>query len=611
MQRCAFCGATELISDKARGDVVCGQCGELLKEGELIADVTFGSSGSGAATLAGQNVSWSGHGNATGCLSEDSISRGLTKIGWLADQLNLNSRIQESGGRMFRLAASLQFIRGRPTRFVACACLYVICRQNKSPHLLMDFSGVLGVSVKILGRVYMRLLKRLVGGDPASSQFLGDTGVLDVPLIDPSIFIERYSRKLSLGPKTQRVQNTAKKLILFMRRDWITLGRRPNGLVGAALLIASFFHSVKCSAKDIADIVRIGEDTIRLRLTEMRHTPLALMNKSDFETTDPTKLQIEDSDRPSIPPCLRKERRQKAWANAIEDAVDLEDEACEVTGRAKRRKVIHKRSVDARTSRKFADPRGKSGPDYGGEAGVAATQQSPVLPLASSASTQATQDVESAATGLSDSMRMELYTATMPSTAELHDVVTDILGPEAAQIVVQSSGSSNADAIVADTTADVATARIEELLASADEMEATLNANASAAAVATASFPPLEKGDDSDGCTETLSDVDDAELDELYLLDDEERQHKSDIWHEVNKDYLEEWHVRGREIKRRNAEKAASAADSASSQGSSRRRASRYPQAGSPSHSAAMALARQGKVSANRINLDALDSLFD
>merc|ERR1712037_71921 len=63
--------------------------------------------------------------------------------------------------------------------------------------------------------------------------------------------------------------------------------------------------------------------------------------------------------------------------------------------------------------------------------------------------------------------------------------------------------------------------------------------------------PPLEDDPDSDlEGVETLSDIDDEDL-QAYLLDPEEQQHKSDIWHEVNKDYLEDWHVRGQEAKRK------------------------------------------------------------
>lgn len=53
---------------------------------------------------------------------------------------------------------------------------------------------------------------------------------------------------------------------------------------------------------------------------------------------------------------------------------------------------------------------------------------------------------------------------------------------------------------------------------------------------------------DKDGAdSENLSDLEDAELDELYVLNEEEQEQKAAIWHEVNKDYLPEWHARARE----------------------------------------------------------------
>merc|ERR1711959_6418 len=69
------------------------------------------------------------------------------------------------------------------------------------------------------------------------------------------------------------------------------------------------------------------------------------------------------------------------------------------------------------------------------------------------------------------------------------------------------------------------------------------------------------------GKEESLSDVDDEEL-EAYLLDVEEQQHKSDIWHEVSKDYLEEWHVRGQEARRKKRQAQSSQADTTSETGS-------------------------------------------
>eukprot|EP00971_Amphidinium_carterae_P014870 293594-Amphidinium_carterae.1 len=52
------------------------------------------------------------------------------------------------------------------------------------------------------------------------------------------------------GGFLKKVQQTALRLIQFMHREWICVGRRPNGLCGAALLIATYYHGLRVSAKD-------------------------------------------------------------------------------------------------------------------------------------------------------------------------------------------------------------------------------------------------------------------------------------------------------------------------------------------------------------------------
>lgn len=124
--------------------------------------------------------------------------------------------------------------------------------------------------------------------------------------------------------------------------------------------------------------------------------------------------------------------------------------------------------------------------------------------------------------------------------------------------------------------------------------------------------PPPPTTSAAAGEAETLSDIDDEEL-EAYLLDEEETRNKSDIWHEVNKDYLEEWHVRGQESRhkrQRQSEAQETGSESGSKCSSSRGRRFRYPSASSCTQSAMMALAKRAKVGPNRINIEALDALF-
>jgi len=67
----------------------------------------------------------------------------------------------------------------------------------------------------------------------------------NIPIIDPSLYIEKFCKKLEFEDKFHQVKNTAIRLIQSMNRSWITTGRRPNGLCGAAILIAAKIHGFR------------------------------------------------------------------------------------------------------------------------------------------------------------------------------------------------------------------------------------------------------------------------------------------------------------------------------------------------------------------------------
>lgn len=63
--------------------------------------------------------------------------------------------------RLYKIALQRGFTRGRRTNQVAAACLYLICRQDAKPFLLIDFSDALQVNVFTLGAVFLQLAKLL------------------------------------------------------------------------------------------------------------------------------------------------------------------------------------------------------------------------------------------------------------------------------------------------------------------------------------------------------------------------------------------------------------------------------------------------------------------
>ena len=109
--------------------------------------------------------------------------------------------------RLYQLAIQKNLIMRRRQSNMVAACLYSICRQEKSPHLLIDFSDSLQINVFVLGKAFMQF-----------SSVLN----LKLPIVDPSLYIHRSFFSVyntSLGCLLMKYNICAD-----MRRGWI-LGR--------------------------------------------------------------------------------------------------------------------------------------------------------------------------------------------------------------------------------------------------------------------------------------------------------------------------------------------------------------------------------------------------
>lgn len=71
---------------------------------------------------------------------------GRQKIARLAYALHLPERYREAAQRYYNLAVINRFTRGRKSEHVAAVCLYIVCRNEQSSQMLIDFSDLLQVS---------------------------------------------------------------------------------------------------------------------------------------------------------------------------------------------------------------------------------------------------------------------------------------------------------------------------------------------------------------------------------------------------------------------------------------------------------------------------------
>ncbi|OBA21531.1 BRF1-domain-containing protein [Metschnikowia bicuspidata var. bicuspidata NRRL YB-4993] len=285
---CAGCGHTEFTRDflATAGDILCLQCGMVQIENPIVSEVQFGESSSGAATVQGAMVGADQARvyNMRNSLEsrEQTLMNARQKIKLLAAAMRIPEYIHESAHGWFKLALVQNFVQGRRSQNVIAACLYVACRHEKTPHLLIDFSSRLQISVYSLGATYLKLVRALQ--------------IQRLPLADPSLFIQHFAERLDFAEHTAKVCRDATKIAQRMSSDWIYEGRRPAGIAGACLLLAARMNNFRRSHSEIVAVARVGEETLQKRLNEFKNTSSALLSVLAFRESAPT----HDSQPPSF-----------------------------------------------------------------------------------------------------------------------------------------------------------------------------------------------------------------------------------------------------------------------------------------------------------------------
>jgi transcription factor IIIB subunit 2 len=300
---------------------VCTGCGTVISENNIVSEVTFGESSSGAAVVQGSfvgedqtHVRSYGPGFQRGGAME---SREMTEQNGnrymlqLSRALTIPESATKAAGQVFKLAVGLNFIQGRRTKTVAAVCLYIACRrQNGNTVMLIDFADVLMINVFKLGRTYKALLDELrLGGN-----------VFLMNPIDPESLIYRFAKQLEFGPSLMAVAGEAVRIVQRMNRDWMTTGRRPAGLCGAALILAARMNNFRRTVREVVYIVKVTETTISQRLNEFGSTESGELTVDQFRS-----VQLENThDPPSF--TRGREGRKSRVKRLPETAAELEDD---------------------------------------------------------------------------------------------------------------------------------------------------------------------------------------------------------------------------------------------------------------------------------------------
>ncbi|KIJ68696.1 hypothetical protein HYDPIDRAFT_125582 [Hydnomerulius pinastri MD-312] len=551
MTACSDCGGTVIEYDATAGNGFCVKCGTVVEESAIVNEVTFGETSAGAAMVQGAYVGQgSTHARMSGPFGnrgssesrEQTIANASRKIQSFAAALRLSEVVALAATRLYTLAVEHKFTKGRRSINVAAVCLYVACRQKETRnYMLIDFSDLLQVNVFELGHTYLQLVQTLN---------------LKLPLVDPSHYISRFAALLEFGEETHKVATDAVRLVQRFDRDWVTKGRRPAGICGAALLLAARMNNFRRSVEEIVQVVKIADTTLKKRLDEFKKTPSGALTLADFRTV----WLDEEMDPPAF--TKGKEREEKEREEAENGPKKKETK--------KKRKGKRKR-VDSESE----------GEEVETELPALASAPSAIDPALFSQGILA---------GTSDAPPL-FFPDDNEDSAYAH--IDPMLRPNATeQSDVTLEPSSTATAI--EETVDQALA--EEVV--------TFLQNSQGLMLSDALSEAQQRRQAQFGEVDELKGLDEEELDR-FILTEEEVKIKERVWVEINREYLEAIAAKGEQ-----AENGTSQTKSRKRRKTSTKPRDESTPSGSTAAESVRNLLKKNPKYSKRINYNALKDLF-
>lgn len=289
-QGCPECGSPRLVHDYERAELACASCGYVISErimdmgpewrafdqeqrqarGRVGAPMTYTIHDKGLSTM----IDWRDRDSYGKDLTprrraqiyrlrkwqrrirvsdatERNLAFALSELDRMASHLGLPRNVREAAAVIYRRAVEERLIRGRSIEGVAAAALYAACRECKVPRTLDEIADVSRVTKKEIGRSYRFIARELL---------------IHLRPTSPTDYIPRFGSELGL---TGEVQSKAIELLRDAAKKGLTSGRGPTGVAAAAIYIASVLCGERRTQRDVAEVARVTEVTVRNRYKEL------------------------------------------------------------------------------------------------------------------------------------------------------------------------------------------------------------------------------------------------------------------------------------------------------------------------------------------------------
>ena len=283
MEKCTGCGNAQLLRHYDSGEIVCGNCGLVVQDGEMdegpewrafthkeeesrnrvgtptsysVHDKSLSTSiGRDNRDAFGRRLplstriqmrrlrKWQHRTSINKCLDRNLV-QAMTELDRLSDKVSAPSAVREKAALIYRRALREGQVRGRSISGIAASSLYAACRITDTPRNLRKISKESLVTKKEIARCYGLLVRKLD---------------LHMPTDDPLIYIPRIAQRIGVSGN---IETLAAEILKEVRKKRGLEGKKPKGVAAAALYIACLLAGDERTQKEISKASNITEATI-------------------------------------------------------------------------------------------------------------------------------------------------------------------------------------------------------------------------------------------------------------------------------------------------------------------------------------------------------------
>ncbi len=179
------------------------------------------------------------------------LSIAMSEMQRLSSQLGIPRDVRETAALIYRKTLMTKLVRGRSIESVVAAAIYLACRIHRIPRSLDEIVSETNVGRKKVGYAVRLVVSRVN---------------IKVPLPSAKDLIPKLSADLMLEGRTVK---KATEIIKQAKEKYVTIGKAPGGIAGAALYIAGILEDDRRTQREIAQASRVTEVTIRNRYKEL------------------------------------------------------------------------------------------------------------------------------------------------------------------------------------------------------------------------------------------------------------------------------------------------------------------------------------------------------